>query len=130
MTVKYKYKKTGDFYRPLIDIKLRNGAIEIGYIALVDSGADYCIFHSDTAALLGVDLNKLKTSQFAGIGKDKTYKSYMGMIDIGIQDIYYTVPVFFSADISANSYGILGQIGFFDKFKVTFNYKNKTIFLK
>lgn len=36
----------------------------------------------------------------------------------------------FSDDISDSGYGILGQQGFFNNFKVIFDYKNKKIQIK
>ena len=130
MNIKYKYKKAGNFYRPIIDITLKQDKIEFGYFALVDSGADFCIFHTGIASLLKIDINKLKKDTFSGIGKGKKLTSYLGAIEIGVKNYFYNTPVFFSDEISTNSYGVLGQVGFFDRFKVNFNYKNKTIFVK
>ena len=42
-------------YRPIIPVYIRNKNKEVGYEVLIDSGADYCIFHSDIAAIIGID---------------------------------------------------------------------------
>jgi hypothetical protein len=45
--------------RPYLTVFLRNGSRTTNYImALVDSGADYCIFPDDLAVNLGIDLTK------------------------------------------------------------------------
>jgi len=52
MNFKFKYYKIGKFKRSLIKVRLQNINQEKGekfeYLALVDSGADFCIFHSDS----------------------------------------------------------------------------------
>lgn len=48
-------------------------------------------------------------------------------IDVGIQKKFFAATVIFSSDISDNGFGILGQKGFFDKFKISFDYRTKEI---
>ena len=54
----------------------------------------------------------------------------MTVIEIGIDDYTFNAPVYFSPDISPDGYGIVGQQGFFDKFKVSFNFQARKIELK
>jgi len=63
--MKFEYKRfrvadSPDFTRPIIPILIRNprdpSSAAIGYEALVDSGADYCVFPAEVAELLDIDI--------------------------------------------------------------------------
>lgn len=130
--VKFKlhYQRFGSFYRPLIPITIQYKKIKINYLALLDSGADFNIFHADLADILGIDLAKLGTTPFGGIQKGVEGKGYYSSFKLGVETFTFDAPVVFSEDISPNGYGILGQQGFFDKFKVTFEHSKRLIWLK
>lgn len=122
------YVKAGLWYRPIIPVTLKCNKIEINYLALIDSGADFNIFHADIAKILKIDLSKLKNPvNFSGINGKGI--GYFTTIDIGIDNEFINTPVVFSNDISDNGYGILGQQGFFNKYKIEFEYLNKRIHL-
>lgn len=126
----FEYKKLGNFWKPIVPINLKHNKKELKYVALLDSGADINIFHSDIAQVLSIDLNALCQKSFSGIKKEARGIMYMAIIEIGIDDYTFNAPVYFSPDISPDGYGIVGQNGFFDKFKVTFNFDQKKIELK
>jgi len=101
-----KYRlKFGQYYRPVISVTLRHNNKEFKYLALIDSGADLNIFHANVASILEIDTNIL-------------------------QPHFFDTAVILSNDISNSGYGILGQQGFFDHFRVKMNYQNKDIELK
>ncbi|MBI2032431.1 MAG: hypothetical protein HYT09_02175, partial [Candidatus Levybacteria bacterium] len=83
----------------------------------------------DIAKILKLDLSKLKNLvDFSGINGRGI--GYFTSLDIGIEnDFINNTPVVFSNDISENGYGILGQQGFFNNFKIEFSYKTKNIIL-
>ncbi len=128
MRFKFNYVKTGLWSRPIIPVTLKFGRIEINYLALLDSGADFNIFHADIAKILKIDLSKLKNRvDFSGINGKGI--GYFTSIDIGLNNNFINTPVVFSNDISDNGYGILGQQGFFNNYKVEFDYRAKNIIL-
>ena len=51
MVKKFEYIRAGLWYRPIIPVTLRYGKQEVSYLALIDSGADFNIFHSDIASI-------------------------------------------------------------------------------
>ncbi len=53
----YKYKKTGEYKRPIIPVALKNQEKEVFYLALIDWGADSNILHYDLADILGIELS-------------------------------------------------------------------------
>ena len=128
MRHKFNYVKAGLWYRPIIPVTLKLNKIEISYLALIDSGADFNIFHADIAKILKIDLSKLKNPvNFSGINGKGV--GYFTSIDIGLNNNFINTPVVFSNDISDNGYGILGQQGFFNNYKIEFDYKNRNIWI-
>jgi len=126
---KLHYQRFGPFYRPLVPITIQHGKIKLNYLALLDSGADFNIFHSDLAEILGINLSKLQTTSFGGIQAGNEGKGYYSALTLGIEGFTFNAPIVFSKEISPDGYGILGQQGFFDHFKVTFEHKKKLIWL-
>ena len=122
----FSYAKAGLWYRPINPVTLKLNRIEFNYLTLIDSGADFNIFHADIAKILKIDLSKLKNPvNFSGINGKGI--GYFSAIDIGIDNNFINTPVVFSNDISDNGYGILGQQGFFNKYKIEFDYKGRKI---
>ena len=128
---KFKYVKAGDFYRPLLDITLRNEQNICRYAVLVDSGADFNIFHIDVAYLLKLDLSKARTVPFGGIKDGAQCTGKLGIFELGIDNVFFKSFALFSADISPSGYPIVGQRGFFEYFNsVQFNYPEKRGYIK
>ena len=128
--MKFPYKKFAKgILRPIIPITLFYGKQFVIYEALVDSGADFCIFHADIAKILTIPLTKGQKRQVGGItGKLKTY--YLHPITISIGGIKKSIEVGFSSYIADFGHGVLGQNGFFDLFIVKFDLLKEEIELK
>lgn len=54
--MRYPYVKYNGRHLPIIPVELKKGEEWIVFDAYVDSGAGYSIFHSDVAAILGIDI--------------------------------------------------------------------------
>ena len=131
MRRKFSYIKAGIWFRPIIPIMLKFNKVEFKYLALLDSGADFNIFHGDIAKILKIDLGKIKNSmEFSGIRQGAEGKGYFMSIDVGVNSNFKNTPVVFSNDISGDGYGILGQQGFFNNYKILFDYKTREIQLE
>ena len=52
MKSSFDYIKAGLWYRPIIPVTLKLNNVEFNYLALIDSGADFNIFHADIAKVL------------------------------------------------------------------------------
>lgn len=127
---KFKYVKAGNFYRPLIGVTLRNGSNSMNYIALVDSGADFNLFHTDVAAILGIDLANIKKIDLFGVNDKKPLTGYPAGVEIGLDGQFYSAMAVFSPDIAPQALPLLGQSGFFDRFIVHFDHQKKLGYLK
>ncbi len=108
---------------PLLPTTIRHEGKAVSYLALVDSGADFNVFHSDIARILEIDLTRLKNKvEFGGVKEDnKPCIGYLAMVDLEIGNETFASAIVFSDDISDDGYGILGQSGFFTNFEVRFD---------
>ncbi|MFL5587436.1 MAG: hypothetical protein ACJ8DI_07235 [Ktedonobacteraceae bacterium] len=98
-------------------------------LALVDSGADFCLFDGELSYLLDIDLTKLEKMSLSGVAG--AAEGYIAHIEIGVEDTFFPVPVDFWFDFSPKGFGgVIGQIGFFDTFIVQFDRASKTVVLK
>lgn len=131
MKHKFYYVKTGIWYRPIIPITLRFDKVQVNYLALLDSGSDFNMFHGDIAKILKIDFSKQKHAmEFSGIKEGSTGKGYFMSFDIGIKNKFFTTTAVFSNDISNNGYGILGEQGFFNNYRILFNYQTKEVIIE
>lgn len=127
MTFNYE-EITPEIKRPIIRILLKSKTSFIIYQALIDSGADHCLFSIDVAKLLDIKLSDKNKVDFVGVGKDKLvgYKEKVTLVAGGVS---YSANVIF-ADISDFGHGILGHKGFFDHFDVNLKYRDQIIEVK
>ncbi len=108
--------------RPVIPIfiKAENGN-QVGSYVLIDSGADFCIFHGDLGEALEIDVRSGPKVKFGGVqSSTKQCTGYAHTICLVVGGHEVPAKICFSYDISDNGYGIVGQYGFFDSFKVKF----------
>ena len=125
--MKFKYRKIpnvthpgkGWFNRPYLKVRLFNGAKHQDVLALVDSGADACLFHSSIADELGIDTRSSLRTDFGGIAAGEVVEAYVHNVEVQVEGFAerVTIEVCF-ADSDAIG-GLLGGIGFFDNYKVT-----------
>jgi hypothetical protein len=113
--------------RPVVPIKVKYRGREIDYLALIDSGADFCVFHGEIGQLLGIDIKSGNKLEFFGVTGDKEAAYFHEiMINIGGHDRKCYCG-FSESNSSKLPYGILGQRGFFDIFKISMDYKKNRI---
>ena len=117
---------------PVIPITLKGRKDELGFLALLDSGADTSAMPVGIAKALGLDL-KGKKEKIVGIGG-----SSQGILtNVALKIIHKHERYNFSIRV----YAILGEVGnkfpvilgrkdFFDKFKITFIERDKRVVLK
>ena len=58
--------------RPIIPIQLINGQNKQTCYALIDSGADYCVFHASIGEIIGLTIESGKLDNFSGVSNQKT----------------------------------------------------------
>lgn len=115
---------------PSIPITLRGSSGSFSVVAVLDSGADFTAFSKEVAELIGVDLSGPPHPTFGIGGKVKAVlSSVIVNITKGHENYNFKIPVIVIDDLC--DFGVLlGRQGFFDKFKITFDQKNKKISFK
>lgn len=132
---KFPLATSSDFFghsilKPIIPIGLTVGEEPFDYAALIDSGADFCIFEAGIGEALKLDVMNGRKVNFSGIQDAGGAQAYLHEITITVGGWEYKSTVGFSYDIGGDGYGILGQKGFFDIFAVNFDYSKEEIELK
>ena len=133
--LKFTLPRKSDFFgssvlKPIIPIRICFADRSLQYQALIDSGADFSIFHKEFGEALGIDIKTGTVLDFGGVQKARSSLAYLHEITLVVGGWKYKVNAAFSDDISDKSYGILGQKGFFDLFSVKFDYHKEEIELK
>jgi predicted aspartyl protease len=134
--VKIPLQERSDYFgssilKPVIPVTLSvHGGKSTMYAALIDSGADFSIFHAEVAEYLGIDVRSGRKEMFGSIQERGGSESFLHPITLNIGGWDYKTTVGFSYDIAQWGYGVLGQRGFFDVFVVTFDLLKEEIKLK
>ena len=120
--MKFTYKRfSNGACRPIIPFEVSNGKKSVRYLALVDSGSDLCVFHKEIADILDIDIEKGKKAHVSGVTEGEKQSYYIHPVTLSFGGLKHTADVGFMANLSKSGHGILGQYGFFDKYKVSFN---------
>lgn len=125
----FHYKMVDGYWRPIILIEVIYKKSSIRHEVLIDSGADYCIFNGEIGEALGIDVQKGDRHIFKGIDGVEQI-GYSHRIGINVRGIIYNAMAVFSYDIADMSCGIVGQLHFFDHFKINFDYQKASIVLR
>jgi len=116
--------------KPIINIKVAAGKEELQYAALIDSGADFCIFDAEIGEYLGLDIKSGYKEDFGGIQEKGGAEAFLHEVILNIGGWDYKTIIGFSYDIAKHGFGILGQKGFFEHFIVKFDLLKEGIELK
>lgn len=114
--------------RPVVPVSLINKNKRVRHYSLIDSGADFCIFHGGLGEEIDLKVKSGKKLTFFGIGDSKGTKLTAYFHDIEMEISGWKFPCYagFSYDLDI-PYGVLGQVGFFNLFRVQFDYGKQRI---
>lgn len=133
MSMKFRYKEIAPGYtRPIIPIEIINEkdrSQSIKYEVLVDSGADLNIFDAEIGEAIGIDVKSGMQKTVTGITSGPPEPYYLHKVIIKLPQIQYATLVGFKENMQ-NSYGVVGQRGFFDLLIVRFDFIGREIYLK
>ena len=129
LTIPYQqtlYKHFGKAINPQVKLPVKTvrGYQEMEF--LIDSGAVVSALPKTLAADLGVNLETLPRITIEGFAGQKTF-AYRGEFVVKVGEEETIIPVVFSENPQTNN--ILGRIGFFDQFNVTFDARTQTIII-
>lgn len=123
MTFRYT-RFSNTVVRPIIRIGIQHGHRALDYDVLVDSGADMNVFEADLGQALGIDLSSGIPIEIVGATGEPT-SAFIHPVTLTVGNYAFTAPVAFMP--AATPYGLAGQRGFFDHFKVTFDWLAEVI---
>jgi|SRR3989344_1213868 len=129
--MKFKYKRYGSIFRPVIEITLKSKDRSVRYETLVDSGADLCLFDEEIGEYLGLDIKKGKPREVFGVGgKASIYYLHKIIIEVGGWENEIEAGFMPSVSGRVMPYGLVGQNGFFNLFTVRFDNQKQEIELR
>ena len=128
--MKFKYKKYSyGVLRPVVPIKVIYANRWITNEVLVDSGSDGCLFDAEIGNILGIKLEQGKKAYVSGVtGKRESY--YIHPVNIEVGNSKHKILAGFLPNIGKYGYGVVGQQGFFEIFKVKFDLLKETVELQ
>lgn len=88
--------------------------------ALVDSGADRCLFHASIGEALGIEVQKGIEVPFGGVIGGSIGRIYYHNVRLSVAGELIEITAGFSYELSFQA--LLGRNGFFDNFIVTFDH--------
>jgi hypothetical protein len=121
--------------RPTLKNKLEKNGRKIVVWALVDSGADCCIFPASMEKALAIDLPNQRSSPFSGtaaatqLAYFETVRATVWNGNAAEEPITFDLDAGFCDTLEHVGLGLLGQQGFFSRFQVTFNYQGGVVSL-
>ncbi len=118
---RYRRSEGPDITRPIIRVLIRNPrdpqSTSIAHEALVDSGADFCVFSGEIAELLGIDMAAGEQRLVNGVVAGESRPVYFHPVEITVGPYGHSLrlPIWagFMPDLADNGHGILGRHGFF-----------------
>lgn len=126
-------KQLGKVLKPFIKVQLnykKTHKVTLPIVALIDSGADVCFCSDFIGTWLGINFAKIKESAEFTAANRETFKAKPAVINLITGGKSYPVKFYFTDVLPAYSPIILGQTGFFDTFKITFDAKKGIIRLE
>lgn len=121
-----RYKVQTELVRlPLVSVRLACNRKRIKVWALIDSGADFCVFNGDIASLLAIDLKKGKPLDIIGVVGGSTL-AWIHQINLELEG-YPSINIKAAfTETGIPDLSLVGQIGFFDNFQIRFHrYKDQ-----
>jgi hypothetical protein len=117
--------------RPIIPVTFSNGEETVETTALLDSGADFVALTKDIVEALGLDLNGPRENCITLLGSGGAVEVPVTIrIAQGHENYVLTVPAKVFIIENNDTPPLLGRIGFFDEFEITFNQQKEKIWLK
>jgi len=70
--------------KPIIPFEILVNGLSLRYAALIDSGADFCIFDAEIGEILGIDIRSGTQIEFGGIQERKGAIAYIHPVEINL----------------------------------------------
>lgn len=122
----FPYKKLGgQSYGPVVPLHIKGTTRWVQFNTFVDTGADYSVFHSMVATILGLEM-KTGEKKVVTVGDGDHMEIYLHTIDVRFANKIFKAKIAFSADFGAG-FNLMGRASFFERFRFCFNDKGKVL---
>jgi hypothetical protein len=110
--------------RAIVGARLRKGELNsTPFFGIVDTGADYCMFPSELLVELGIDRSTLPTTTATGFAHDNDVR--FAYVDLEVPPLgVHTIYAGFADNLNGKEYGMLGHMGFLNRFTLRFDPRN------
>jgi predicted aspartyl protease len=105
----------------VIPVVLRAGANQVPVAASVDTGASFCVFGTEIAEALGLDLT-------SGIRRNSGFEAYGHEVEIIVLGVATQSTVYFFADPMIDK-NVVGRIGWLDRVRLGLVHHDNKIYL-
>ncbi len=126
--MKYEYVLSEDRFHPIIPIKLKGNTDWIEFKAYIDTGASFCLFHTNVAQILEIDIEKGEKIEMV-MGDGDILTAHLHQVFVSIANKEFTAVIAFSKGLGTG-FNIIGRKDIFENFIVCFNEKEKWIEFK
>ena len=107
-------------YRPIVPVRLDYQGRVWGVYAILDSGADQCLFPAFIVGLLGLNPQSARESTFQGVGSVNRVSTFFDDIGITVGAMpRFEGTIAFAPALNPSGYGLLGQGEFFSRYADT-----------
>ena len=98
-----------------VPVLLKSGTNSVRLAASIDTGATFCLFRSEVAEVLGLDLANAASKRFRTAAC--SFEAFGHDVEITVFGMTTFSTVYFFADASINK-NVLGRVGWLDRFRV------------
>ncbi len=98
-----------------VPVELRSGSAVVRLAANVDTGATFCIFRSEVAEALGLDLKSGLHQRFRTANSN--FEAFGHEVELTVLDVTAHSTVYFFADEAINK-NVLGRVGWLDRVRL------------
>lgn len=112
---------------PLIPIRLK-GSEWVEFLAYLDSGASYTIFHSDVLKVLNLQPLK-ERKEFITVGDGSLITVSFYRIPVAFSETEFEAEIGFSRQLGIG-FNIIGRKDIFERFVICFDEKNRIVEIK
>jgi hypothetical protein len=125
------YPKRKSLSYPLLPVLLSRRRYRVRVMGLIDSCSDDCIFPASIGRLLGLTVEAGRKQPFMGAGMSNNL-AYFHRVTVGFEldDAHFRFSAYlgFSPALDFPRIGLLGRVGFFDRFRqVNFHAKSQVV---
>ena len=120
------YDYSGDDESVVIPVVLRSGANQVRVAASVDTGASFCLFGTEIAEALGLDLTSGIHSRFRTANSG--FEAYGHEIELTVLGVAIQSIVYFFADPMIDK-NVLGRTGWLDRVRLGLIHHDNKIYI-